>query len=143
MRAEDQLRSMGDESEWQKFYEADENPFEGRSISHPLFQDPGVMVEQVEEKPRLKTLSSTERSTTERTSGATKEEDENNAGYQPEAPRGRSDQPIVIKPLYRIGVSEAHPRLEYQSKEQHWTEPSYFTPQYKAAMKVHEVPGEV
>ena len=113
LRAEDQLRSMGDESEWQKFYEADENPFEGRSVSRPLFQDPGVMVEQVEGKPRPHTISSTERSTTEDTSGATKEKDENNAGYQPEAPRGRSDQPIVIKPLYRIGVSEAHPRLEY------------------------------
>ena len=33
LRAEDQLRSMGDESEWQKFYEADENPFEQRSVS--------------------------------------------------------------------------------------------------------------
>ena len=48
LRAEDQLRSMGDESEWQKFYEADENPFEQRSVSRPLFPDPGVMVEQVE-----------------------------------------------------------------------------------------------
>ena len=136
---------MGDESEWQKFYEADENPFEGRSVSRPLFLDQEPIVEQVEGNPKLQTLSTTERSTTERitTSQPTKTKGKKNAGYQPEAPRGRSDQPIVIKPLYRIGISDAHPRLEYQSQEQQWTEPTYFTPQYKAAMKLHKVPGEV
>ena len=100
LRAEDQLRSMGDESEWQKFYEADENPFEGRSVSRPLFLDQEPIVEQVEGNPKLQTLSTTERSTTEHitTSEPTKTKGKKNAGYQPEAPRGRSDQPIVIKP---------------------------------------------
>ena len=111
LRAEDQLRSMGDESEWQKFYEADENPFEQRTVSRPLFPDPGVMVEQVDGNSRPQAVSSTERSTT----GT--EKDGSNAGYSPEATRERSDQPIVIKPLYRIGVSDAHPRLEYQTME--------------------------
>ena len=99
LRAEDQLRSMGDESEWQKFYEADENPFEQRSVSRPLFPDPGVTVEHVGVNSRPQTVSSTERSTTESTSGTAKGKDGNKAGYLPEATRGRSDQPIVIKPL--------------------------------------------
>ena len=130
MRAEDQLRSMGNESEWKKFYEADENPFEERSVSRPLFLDQGPVVEQVEGNPKLQTISTTERSTTERitTPGSTKTKGKRNAGYQPEAPRGRSDQPIVIKPLYRIGVSDAHPRLEYQSQEQQWTCLLYTSP---------------
>ena len=127
MRAEDQLRSMGDESEWQKFYEAEENPFEGRAISRPLFLDEEPIVEQVEENPKLLTTSTTERSTTSHPQPTTTKG--KNAGYQPEAPRGRSDQPIVIKPLYRIGISDAHPCLEYQSQAQQWTEPTYFTPQ--------------
>ena len=106
MRAEDQLRSMGDESEWQKFYEADENPFDGRSVSRPLFLDQDPIVEQVEGNSKLPTISTTERSTTERITTSrpqpTKLKGNKNSGYQPEAPRGRSDQPIVIKPLYRI-----------------------------------------
>ena len=60
MRAEDQLRSMGDESEWQKFYEVDENPFDGRSVSRPLFLDQEPIVEQVEGNPKLLTISTTE-----------------------------------------------------------------------------------
>ena len=85
MRAEDQLRSMGDESEWQKFYEADENPFEGRSVSRPLFLDQEPIVEQVEGNPKLQTLSTTERSTTERITSShpqpAKTKGKKNAGY--------------------------------------------------------------
>ena len=87
MRAEDQLRSMGDESEWQKFYEADENPFEGRSVSRPLFLDQEPIVEQVEGNPKLQTLSTTERSTTERITAShpqpAKTKGKKNAGYHP------------------------------------------------------------
>ena len=122
-RAEDQLRSMGDETEWQKFYETAENPFKSRSVSRPLFMEEEPIVEQVERKP--KTSSTTQRSTTDRSTTTQKAKE--NAGYQPVAPKGRSDQPILIKPLYRIGLSDAHPRLEYQSQTQQWTEPAYLT----------------
>ena len=135
--AEDQLRSMGDESEWQKFYEMEDNPFKVRTISRPLFLE--------EEKPRQSLDSTTERSTTEKPEPqpTTTSKMKENAVQQAAAPRERSDQPILIKPLYRIGLSDAHPRLEYQSRTQQWTEPAYFSPQYKAAMNLHKVPGEI
>ena len=140
-RAEDQLRSMGDETEWQKFYDTAENPFKSRSASRPLFREEEPIVEQVERKSEMS--STTQRSTTDWPRSTTTQKAKENAGYQPAAPKGRSDQPILIKPLYRIGLSDAHPRLEYQSQTQQWTEPAYFTPQYKAAMEMHKVPGEV
>ena len=127
---------MGDETEWQKFYETDDNPFKKRVVSRPLFVEEEEEEEQPE-GPRPQPVI-----TTVKPQPATKKTKEN-AGYRPAAPKNRSDQPILIKPLYRIGLSDSHPRLEYQARTQSWTEPAYFTQQYKAAMNLNKEPGHV
>ena len=71
-RAEDQLRSMGDETEWQKFYEGDENPIKKLMMSRPLFDEPEEVELPEPEQGESFTLIP----------GKGKE----NAGYQPAAP---------------------------------------------------------
>ena len=131
-RAENQLRSMGDAADWHRFYEDEANPFKQQYVAHTLIPD-----ETEEMVVESETTTTTLRTT--RKPVASKE----NPGYQPSAPRGRSDQPILIKPLYHIGMSDSHPRLEYHAETQRWTEPAFFTDNYKEAMRRHVEPGKI
>ena len=133
-RAENQLRSMGDDADWHQFYEDETNPFKQQYVAHTLIPDE---TEEMELGIGRGTTTTTARTT--RKPVASKE----NAGYQPSAPRDRSDQPILIKPLYHIEMSDSHPNLKYHAEKQRWTEPAFFTDKYKDAMRRHSEPGKV
>ena len=88
-KSENHLRSMGDAADWHRFYKDEANPFTQQYVANVIIPDENEIVDSQITSTTTKPVVSKE-----------------NPGYQPSAPRGRSDQPILIKPLYHIGMSD-------------------------------------